>query len=166
MNIISIIVILILVFSFIGGLTRGAVKSFFSIISLIIAIPVAGIFYSSMANLLSFLPDQNWEFFLGFFIVLAITSIILAFIFYFPRKILENTWSEGLLFRLAGGALNLLSSAIGLVMFTLVFSTYPVWDWLNQTLADSTVMTWLVNELTFVQSFLPEIMRRTGSTII
>ena len=77
----------ILFFSFIGGLKDGAVKSFFSLISLLIAIPLSGIFYNLIARVLSFLPGENWENFVGFFITFGIISLTLFFVFFWPRTI-------------------------------------------------------------------------------
>ena len=90
--IINVIAGIILFFSFIGGITRGVVKSFFALISLIIAIPLAGQYYPFFAGLLSFLPEENWENFLGFFVVTIIVNIGLSLIFYLPRKITEKVW--------------------------------------------------------------------------
>jgi uncharacterized membrane protein required for colicin V production len=159
MTLVNIIAALVLFFSFIGGYTQGAVKSFFSLIVFLAAIPVAGLFYPFFAGLLSFLGDQNWENFIGFFVTLAIASIILSFLFFLPRKWTEAIWNEGLLFRLAGGILNLLSTAVGLVLLTLVISAYPVWDWLQRALSGSEIIIWLVINLPFVQEMVPEIMR-------
>ena len=159
--IVSIVAGLILFFSFIGGYTQGAVKSFFSLISLIIAIPVAGIFYPFFAGLLSFLPGRDWENFIGFFITLAIASIILAFVFFLPRKLTENTWPNGLILRLIGGFLNLLGAGIGLVMFKYLFSAFPVWDWLREAIVNSSVINWLVSTLGFVLELLPEVIRNS-----
>jgi uncharacterized membrane protein required for colicin V production len=161
MMLINILAAIILFFSFFGGFFEGAVKTFYSLVSIIIAIPIAGRFYPFFAKLLSFLPGENWENFIGFFITLAIASIVLAFVFYVPRKITEKVWSEGFLFRFVGGVLNLLGAAIGLVMFTFLISTYPVWDWLQQAMVDASITHWMAVNLAFVQELLPEVMRRT-----
>jgi uncharacterized membrane protein required for colicin V production len=161
MIIIDVIVSLILFFSFIGGIMQGAVKSFFSLVTLIIAIPLAGQYYPFFANLLRFLPGQNWENFFGFIIVLIIATIVLSFIFYFPRQLTEKSWSGGFFFRIIGGLLNLLGSSIGFVMLTLLISAYSVWDWLQQAMVNSVVISWLVSHLAFIQTLMPEIMRNT-----
>jgi len=166
MTLVSIVSALILFFSFIGGFTQGIIKSFFSLISFIIAIPIAGVFYTFFADLLSDLPGEDWENFAGFFIALAIASIALAFIFYLPQKMTEKTWGNSLILRLIGGFLNLIGAAIGLVMFTYLISAYPVWDWLQQAMVNSAVIEWLVSNLEFVQELLPEAIRGTpGPTI-
>ena len=140
------------------------VRSFFSVISYIIAILITGRYYTSMANLLGFLHSENWQNFIGFFIVLVIVSIILAFIFYLPRKISVKIWPEGIISRLIGGLLNVLTAAIGLVILTLLISAYPVWDWLQQAMANSGAVHWLVSNLGFIQDLLPEAMRSSIRT--
>jgi uncharacterized membrane protein required for colicin V production len=161
MLVINIIAGFILFFSFVGGCIEGAGKSLFSLIAFLIAIPIAGRFYTVFANWLSFLPGQNWENFLGFMIVLALASVVLSFVFFFPRRILELVWHEGVLFRLVGGVLNLLGAAIGLVVFALLISSNPIWDWLQQALAGSAIINWLIDNLRFVQGLLPVVMRKT-----
>jgi uncharacterized membrane protein required for colicin V production len=161
MMLINILAAIILFFSFFGGFFQGAVKSFFSLISFIIAVPIAGLVYPFFAKLLSFLPGENWEHFIGFFIALAIVSLILAFVFYLPRKIMEKVWSGGILFRLAGGILNLLGAAIGLVVLASLVATYPVWDWLQQAMTDASIIQWMVSNLGFIRELLPELLQRT-----
>ena len=161
MMLINILAAIILFLSFFGGFFQGAVKSFFSLLSFIIAVPVAGRVYPFIAGLLSFLPGENWENFIGFFIALAIVSIILAFVFYLPRKIMEKVWSGGILFRLGGGILNLLGAAIGLVVLASLISTYPVWDWLQQAMTDASIIQWMVSNLGFIRVLLPDLLQRT-----
>jgi uncharacterized membrane protein required for colicin V production len=158
MNIVTVVAAIILFFSFVGGLMQGAVKSFFSLAAFIIAIPIAGRFYPFFANLLGFLPGSDWENFIGFFIILALATVVLTFVFYFPRQILGAVMG-GVFFRLIGGLLNLLDAAVGLVMFTLLISTYPVWDWLQQEMVESSLIIWLLDNLEFVRALLPQIMR-------
>lgn len=156
---VSILAVLILLFSFIGGLREGAVKSFFSLIALIIAIPLTGVSYHILANILSFLPGDNWENFVGFFVTLAVISIALYFVLLLPRKFAQKAWNKGVLFRLIGGVLNILSAAVGMVVFTLLIQVYPIIRWLEQAVADSGILTWLVVQLGFVQAMLPDIFQ-------
>ncbi len=159
MWVVSLLTVLILLFSLFGGLKEGAVKQFFSLVALLIAIPLAGISYRLPAALLSFLPGQNWENFLGFFIALVVISIILHFVFFLPRKFARKVWNKGLLFRLLGGALNILNSAIGLVLFALVVTAYPIFHWLQQAVTASSVLGWLVESMGFVPAMLPEVFK-------
>jgi len=156
---------LILFFSLIGGLKEGAVKQLFSLIALLIAIPVAGISYHLLANLLSFIPGENWENFIGFFIMLVVISVILHFVFLLPRKILQKAWKQGLLFRLIGAAFSIFNAAIGMVVFTLVLGAYPIFGWLEQAVTGSVILNWLVSQLSFVQSVLPEVFRQAATMV-
>jgi len=156
---VSIIAVLILFFSLIGGLKDGAAKSFFSLIALLIAIPLTGISYHLLANVFSFLPGKNWENFVGFFVTLVLISIILHFVLFLPRRLTQKAWNRGVLFRLIGGILNILNTAIGMVLFALLVQAYPIIGWLEQAVAGSSVLTWLVVQLSFVQAMLPEVLQ-------
>jgi len=163
---VNILAVIILFFSFIGGLKEGAVKSFFSLIALIIAIPLTGVSYHLLANVISFLPGENWPNFVGFFVTLALISIILYFVLLLPRKLTQKAWDKGVLFRLVGGILNILNAAIGMVVFTLLLQAYPIIGWLGQAVTDSSVLTWLVVHLSFVQAMLPEIFQDAAIMVI
>jgi uncharacterized membrane protein required for colicin V production len=156
---VNLIAVLILIFSLVGGLREGAVRQFFNLLALIIAIPLTGLSYHLLTNLLSFLPGENWGNFIGFFITLAIISVILHLIALLPRKIVQKIWRGGLLFRLLGGALNVVNASIGMVVFTLVLLAYPIFDWLERWVAGSGVLISMVNIFAFVQSMLPQVFQ-------
>jgi uncharacterized membrane protein required for colicin V production len=172
MNWVDIIIIIILILSFLGGLKDGVVKSFFSLVAFIIAIPLAGLSYHLMTAILSFLPGTNWENFFGFFITLGIISIILHLILFLPKKLIQAIWDATIqkipgafLLRLVGGALNTIGAIIGLVVFALVLSAYPIVDWLESYFSSSTVTTSLVAIFGFVQVLLPEVFRRAATMV-
>jgi uncharacterized membrane protein required for colicin V production len=161
MNWVDIVVIILLILSFLGGLKEGAVKALSSLVSLLIAIPVTTFCYRLLAAVLSFLPGENWENFLGFFITLGIITAILHLIFFIPRKIIGTIWKEGILFRLLGGVFNLLGGIIGMVVFALAVQAYPIFDWLERWVSGSGVLATLVNTFSFVQLMLPEAFKGT-----
>ena len=163
--IIDIVVIIILILTLLGGLKDGAVKSFFSLIALIIAIPLTGLSYHLLAAILSFLPGTNWENFFGFFITMAIISVILQLIFLLPRKIVQKIWKKGVLFRLLGAVLNVLNAIIGFTVFALVLMAYPIFDWLERWVSSSGVLMSLVDKFGFVQAMLPEILHKTSTLV-
>ena len=163
---VNIIAVLILVFSFFGGLREGAVKQFFNLTILIIAIPLAGLSYRLIAIILSFLPGTNWENFIGFFIALALISIILHLIVLLPRRIVQKVWKRGLFFRLLGGALNAVNAGIGMAVFTLVLLAYPIFDWLERAVANSSVLAGLVNIFGFIQAMLPELFQHAADLMV
>lgn len=156
---INIVVVIILIFSFFGGLKERLVKQFFNLVVLLVAIPLAGFSYRLVAIAISFLPGENWENFIGFFIALGLISIILQLIVLLPRKIMQKSWGKGGLSRLLGGALNLVNASIGLVVFTLMLLAYPIFDWLARAVASSSILTRLVEIFSFVPGMLPDVFR-------
>ena len=162
----DIIVIIILIITFFGGMKEGAVKNFFSLIALIIAIPLAGLSYHLIANLLSFLPGTNWENFFGFFVTMGIISVILHLIFLLPRKIIQKIWKKGILFRLLGGVLNIFGASIGMAVFTLVLRAYPIFDWLERWVSSSAILMWLAENIGFVPAMLPEALQNVTPLVI
>jgi len=166
MILVDILAVIILILSFLGGLKEGAVKHFFNLIVLIVAIPLAGLSYYLIAAILSFLPGTNWESFVGFFIALAIISVILHFIFLLPRKIIQKVWRKGALFRLLGSALNIVSAGIGMAVFALAVGAYPIFGWLERAVTNSSVLAWLVEHLSFVQSMLPEAFQNAATLMV
>jgi len=141
------------------------VRQFFNLVALLIAIPLAGFSYRWVALLLSFLPGENWENFIGFFIALAVISVILHLIVLLPRRIIQKIWKRGIFFRLLGGVLNAINAGIGLVVFTLVLLAYPIFDWLEWWVAGSGVLATLVEIFGFVQAMLPEGFRNAGMMV-
>ena len=162
---VNIFAVLILILSFFGGFKEGAVKQFFNLVVLIIAIPLTGISYWLIAKVISFLPGENWENFIGFFITLALISVIFHFVSFLPRKITQKIWKRGLVFRLLGGVLNVVNASIGVVVFTLVLLAYPIFDWLARWVAGSGVLASLVNAFGFVQAMLPEVLQNAGMMV-
>lgn len=157
----DIIVILILFFSFIGGIRAKAISTFCSLLATIIAIPVTGFFYGWVASWLSFLPGENWENFLGFLIILVVVSIFISLIFLLPRHLLKALWSGGLLSSIIGGIFSLVNSAIGLFLLTLLIYTYPPGEGLKTIVSNSAILTWLMTHLDFIRLLLPQAFRGT-----
>ncbi len=152
---VNIIAAAILFFNFAGGFKEGAVKNTFSLIALLITIPITGVSYRLLGSVLSFLPGENWENFIGFFITMGIIMVILFFVFLIPRRLIQKLWNKGVWLRIVGGVLNLFNTAIGLVVFTLLLVAYPIFGWLEQAVTGSSVLTWLVVNLRFVYAMLP-----------
>jgi len=157
MILVSIIAVILLILSLANGFREGALKQTVSIISLLIAIPLAGLCYNWLASLFSFLPGENWENFFGFFVTMGIIMVALYFIFLVPRKFFEKAWKEGPLFRMIGAALSFFNAGIGMVLFALVLNAYPIFDWLQSAVSGSCVINWLDSWLGFIQYMLPSV---------
>lgn len=161
MNWVDIVVIILLILSFLGGLKEGAVRTASSLVALLIAIPLAGLGYRLLASLLSFLPGDNWENFFGFFITMGIIIAVLHLIFFLPRKIIGKIWQAGVLFRVLGGVFNLAGAMIGMVVFTLVVQAYPIFDWLESWVSSSGILSALVTAFGVIKLMLPAAFKST-----
>lgn len=157
MVIVSIIAVILLILSLVNGFREGALKQAVSVISLLAAIPLAGLCYDWLASLFSFLPGTNWENFIGFFATMGIIMVAFYFVLFIPRKFFEKAWKGGLLFRAVGSVISFLGSAIGMVLFALVLDAYPIFDWLQSAVSGSGVINWLGSWLGFVQHMLPSV---------
>ena len=165
MIVVSIIAALILLFSLIGGFRDGAVKQLFTLLGTLIAIPIAGVSYKGLAGILSFIPGENWENFIAFFIMMAVISIIMYFIFILPGRALKKAWPGGLFYCILGVIFSLVNTAIGMVVFALVLHAYPIFDWLERAVSGSGVITWLVSLFSFIQAVLPEALRQAAAMV-
>jgi uncharacterized membrane protein required for colicin V production len=148
---------LILIFSFIGGLKEGAVKSFFALVAMFIAIPLTGFLYGYVVEVFFFIPSETWRNFLGFFGAYIIISVLLAIVFMIPRHLLGNVWDKGVLSPLLGGLFSLIVGGISLVLLRIVVHTFPIFDWLDYILVHSSVISWLTAYLDFIRLMLPEV---------
>jgi len=155
MAIVSIIAVILLILSVFNGFREGALKQVASFISLLAAIPLTGLCYHWLESLFSFLPGENWEGFLGFFVTMVIIMVILQLIFWLLRRRFEKLWREGMLFRSVGAVLGFFGAAIGMVLFAVVLNAYPIFDWLQRAVSGSSVINWLGSWLGFVPSWLP-----------
>jgi uncharacterized membrane protein required for colicin V production len=162
---VSIIAALILLFSIFGGLREGAVKPLFTLLATLISIPVAGVSYKGLAGILSFIPGENWENFVAFFIMMAVVSIVLYFAFLLPGRALQKAWPGGLFFCILGAIFSLVNAAIGMVVFALVLRAYPIFDWLERAVGGSDVISGLVSLFSCVQAVLPEVFRQAASMV-
>lgn len=141
--IIDVIVVLILVFSFLGGLKEGAIKEFLGLLAFVISLPLAGLCVGFVSGWLSFVPDLTWRGLLAFLLAMGIIIIILHIIFWFPQNLLDKVWSGGFAWNLLGGVFGLANSVLGLVLMVHLLDFYPVFSWLSTILKTSNILSWL-----------------------
>jgi len=162
---VSLFVIFILLVSLLAGLKEGAVRHFFNLVAVLVAIYIAGLAYYLISGLISFFPGGNWEDFIGFFITLAIVTALMHLAFLLPRRIIQKIWKRGLMYRLLGGALNAVNASIGLTVLALVLNAFPIVDWLARWVAGSGVMSSLVNSFGFIQALLPQEFQAAATVV-
>ncbi len=164
---VNIIALLIMAFSFIGGIAQGAVKSLFSLIAFLCSLWLTGLVYHIPAGWLSFIRGEYWENFLGFFITLAVISIILHLVLFLPRFIFNKLWFiKGMLFRLLGAFINLFYSALGLTVIALLITAFPIAGWLQDAVLGSSVLSWLVHHLGFIDALIPGLTASNSGTMV
>jgi uncharacterized membrane protein required for colicin V production len=162
---VSIIAALVLIFSILRGLREGAVRQLFSLLATLIAIPVAGASYQVLADILSFIPGQNWENFIAFFIMMVVVNIVLYFVFLLPGRALKKAWPGGLFFCVLGAIFSLVNAALSMVVFALVLHAYPIFGWLERAVSGSDVIAGLVSLFGFVQAVLPDVLRQAAAMV-
>jgi uncharacterized membrane protein required for colicin V production len=159
---VSVIAVLVLIFSILGGLRQGAVRQLFSLLATLIAIPLAGASYHVLADIL---PGQNWGGFIAFFIMLAVINIVLYFVFLLPGRALKKAWPGGLYFCVLGAIFSLVNTILGIVVFALVLHAYPIFGWLERAVSGSSVVSGLVSLFGFVQVALPDVFRQAAAIL-
>jgi len=152
----DILAIFVLLFVFIVGLKERVVTNVSALIAHLIAIPLAGISYQLLASLFSFLPGENWDNFIGFFAAKYLIILILYLLFLFlSKRFIRKDWKKGIFIRLIGGVVTALNSAIGMVTLVLVVEAYPFSEWFEQVVLGSSILNWLVTNLSFIRAMLP-----------
>jgi uncharacterized membrane protein required for colicin V production len=143
--IIDVIVALILIFAFLGGLKDGAVKELFGLLAFIIALPLSGLLTGFISGWLSFVSDSTWRAFLAFLLTMGILIILLHIVFWFPKNMLEKVWNGGLIWNMLGGIFGLANAVLGLLLMVRLLEIYPVLTWLNDILDTSSILKWLAS---------------------
>ncbi|MGA2159221.1 MAG: CvpA family protein [Dehalococcoidia bacterium] len=159
----DIVVALILIFSFIGGLRHGAVREIFGLAAFIIAVILTGLFISHVAGWLSFIDILTWRNFVAFLLTMSLIIVALFLIFWIPRYFIAKVWDGGFVWNLLGGIFALIDSGLGLVLLVKLLNIYPILSWLNSILASSHVLSWLVANFggfitTLLQSFTGKVV--------
>jgi uncharacterized membrane protein required for colicin V production len=153
--IIDIIVTLILIFSFIGGLRQGAVRESLNLLALIIGLALTGMLAGTATSWFVFVWDATWRNLFSYVVTFLLIMIVLGLLTWPLRALLEKGWSGGALWSLMGGLIALVGSAIGLVVIVMLFRAYPVFPWLNSIFASSQILNWLVSTIGAALSVLP-----------
>lgn len=143
--IIDIIVALVLVFSFLGGLKQGAPRELCGLLAFIVALSITGAFANYVFVWMSFASDHLWRSLLTFLITMGIIMIIMHLALLLPRHLLDKIWSGGFFWSALGGIFSVVNAALGLVLMVLLLGIYPVLGWLNDLLAASSILDWLVS---------------------
>lgn len=154
---IDIIFSILLIFSFIYGLKQGAIRSLFSLISIVVSIFLTNLLFKYSLNFFSFIGDTNWHGFVAFFALLILISVLLSLILLLPQKLLTSNTNEGLLSMSIGGFISIICILIFLVVLKLVTDVFPISIWFQNILNASLIVRWTVKYFNFVGFLMPNI---------
>ncbi|MEL7561579.1 CvpA family protein [Dehalogenimonas sp. 4OHTPN] len=151
MNWLDIALLVFLAFQVFSGLSQGLIKALGGLLGLIVGIFLAGRFYESLGgSVFSFISNEDIANAAAFAAVLIVTWIVFSII----AGLLTKLVSVVLL-----GWVNRLAGAIfGLFMGTLIAgAALAVWAQFfgGESLADSTIATFLLDKFPLVLSLLP-----------
>jgi len=165
-NWLDFIIAIILIASILGGLKDGAFKSTGLLVATLVAIPLAGLSYRLPSWALSFLPGTDWEGLLGFGIAFGLIRWLLETPVSIERWLTgEKRQAKGPLNRTIGGTANLLAVAMGVLLFSLAVTAYPVLSWLSSAILDSRLVVLLESRLGFVPAMLPHMFKAAAAAI-
>ena len=166
MNWLDFIIAIILIASVLGGLKDGTFKSAGRLAAILVAIPLAGLSYRLPSWALSFLPGADWEDLLGFGIAFGLIRWLLEAPVSIERWLTgEKRQAKGPLNRAMGGAVNLLAGSMGVLLFALAVTAYPILGWLSGAMLDSRLVVSLESRLGFVPAMLPHMFKAAAEAI-
>ncbi len=153
MNWLDWVLVALLGISTVRGLFSGLVRGLFSLAGLALAVIVAGRFYPSLAQRLTFIAYEDLAKVMAFILigvgVLAI-ALILGAIF---RRIMVNL-SIGWLDALGGAALGFSLGAVACGALLALAARYPVFN-LNSTISQSWLASAIVVRFPLLRALLP-----------
>jgi membrane protein required for colicin V production len=156
MNWLDFLLIAVIGFSTFNGYRNGFIRELVSIASVILAVPVAGIFYDDMFPKVEPIVDnEDLAALLSFVAILAgvvIGGQVAAHLLKRTAEILNL----GVLDRLAGGAFGFLKAVVLAQVLLIVFVTYPRPDF-REDIDGSIVAQRLLDSAPTILAFLPEV---------
>jgi membrane protein required for colicin V production len=159
-NWLDVLLLAVIGFSTFNGYRNGFIRELVSIASVILAIPVAGIFYDDMYPKVEPIVDnENLAALISFLAILMGVMIggqVAAHLLKRTAEILNL----GVLDRIAGGAFGFLKAVFVAQVVLILLVTYPKPD-LRDDIDGSPVATRLLDAAPTVLAFLPEVFDRS-----
>jgi membrane protein required for colicin V production len=152
MNWLDIVIIVLLIVSAIGGFASGLIKSAFALIGLIVGIVLAGRFYTGLAGVLGFIPNENGAKIAAFIIIFLIVIIVAGIVGNVLTKIV-SAMLLGWLNRLAGAVFGVLMGALFIGAILAIWVKYAGG---NSVISGSAFASILVDRFPVVLALLPK----------
>jgi membrane protein required for colicin V production len=152
MNWLDIVILVLLAAAVFGGIRNGLIKSLCSLIGLIVGVVLAGRFYTSFANVLSFISNEDIAKIVAFIIIFLIVTIIAAILGNILTKVISAIRLGGVK-RVGGGIFGFLLGAITIgALLTLFIKFTGMGDFIG----GSALANFLVDKLPIVLGLLPK----------
>jgi membrane protein required for colicin V production len=150
MNWLDIVLIVALALSLLSGLWSGLIRVLFSLIGVIVGIMLAGAYADGLASKLTFL-DANGAYLMAFLIILLGTMIVATILGALIRMLLKNT-PLGIVDKIGGAILGLLSGAIFIGAILAIYLKYVGHP---DIITSSPIAAFLVDKFGIVLGLLP-----------
>ncbi len=147
----DIVLLLIIIWSFISGLIKGALVEIFSMIGIVIGVFIAARSYIFLIPLFDFLPSKTAAI-LAFIIIIIIGILIFYIIGKLLRKFLRFLYI-GFVDRLFGLIFGFLKGSIIAAIIVLILSSFSI---SNKWVEKSKVSPFLIIELNTLKGLLPQ----------
>jgi len=155
-NWLDFVLIAVIGFSAFNGYRNGFIRELVSIASVIVAIPVAGIFYDDMFPKVEPIVDNEDLAALLSFLAILIGVVVGGQVIAHLLKRTAEILNLGVLDRIAGGVFGFLKAVFLAQVLLIVFVTYPRPDF-REAIDDSLVAQRLLDSTPAVLAFLPEV---------
>jgi membrane protein required for colicin V production len=151
MNWLDFVIIIFLIVSIISGIANGLIKSLFSLVGFIVGIVLAGRFYISLANHLTFISSERAAQIVAFIFIFIVVIAIASLLGWLFTKIISAT-PLGIFNRILGGVFGLVTGAIFIALLLTLWAHYadPV-----GAISDSTLARFLLDKFPIVLNLLP-----------
>ncbi len=154
MNWLDAVIIVFLAISTVAGLSNGLMKSIIPLIGIIVGIVLAGRFYGTMADWLSGWLENPGQANIAGFAIIFVLVILAAFILASLLSKFLSALKLGWVDKLGGAILGLITAALiwGAILTVIARFHTP---YVETTLKDSALSTFLLNKFPMVLPFLP-----------
>lgn len=169
MILLDIILLIILGGFVLFGLWFGLIHTLGALLGTVVGALIAGHYYLPFADWLgNFFGHTNTVKIISFIIIFVIANRLIGLIFYIIDKIFKIFSILPFLKtinRLAGAILGFLEGILIIGVSLYVASRYPLGDWFNNALTNSSVAHWLITVAKIITPLLPEVIRQLKSVI-
>jgi len=151
MNWLDIVLLIVLVISFIGGIRSGLIKVLFTLVGGILGVVLAGQFSDRLGSKLTFISNASTANIVAYVFILMVVLIIFAILAFVIKKI-ASAVLLGWVDKLGGGILGLV---LGAIFLGAVLTMYLKYQGSNSAIEGSAISKFLVDKFPVVLGLLP-----------